>query len=301
MRRGRGRRGRRLRDPDRLARRTSLALGDPVLLAAQLTCATLLLAPIGSWLVRPLVLALAVAGLLARGWAVSPRLWAALAALAGLRVLLDWPMSDNHGYLLAIWCTALAVSCRDARPRALLARHARLLIGLAFALATLQKLAAPDYLDGTFFRWAFAVDPRFEDLGTLLGRGPEALERTRDWLTTPPGAALPPGAAFVETPALRAAASLFAWATLLLEGIVALAFLAPAALGVARLRDAALLFFCAATYAIAPVAGFGWLLLAMGTAQCESARRRLLYLAVFALVVFYREVPWLALLAGRSP
>jgi hypothetical protein len=261
----------------------------------------LLLAPIGSWLVRPAVLVLSVAGLLAAGWAASPRFWAVLSALAALRVALDWPMSDNHGYLLAIWCAALAVAFADPRPRARLAQHARLLIGLAFALATLQKIWAPDYLDGTFFRWAFAVDPRFEDLGALLGRGEEALERTRLWLTAPPHEPLPPDAAFVETPALRAAAHGFGWATVLLEGVVALAFLAPSALGPGRLRDAALLVFCAATYAIAPVAGFGWLLLAMGVAQCESARRRLLYLAVFALVVIYREVPWLALLGGRWP
>jgi hypothetical protein len=247
--------------------------------------------------VRPAALSLALAALLAPGLAAAPALWAALGALAALRVGLDWPMSDNHGYLLAIWCAALAVSFADARPRAALARNARLLVGLAFALATLQKVFAPDYLDGTFFRWALAVDPRFEDLGTLLGRGAEDLARTRDWLEAPPGPP-PPGAAFVETPALGAAAIAFGWATVLLEAAVALAFLAPPALGLGRARDAALLGFCAATYAIAPVAGFGWLLLAMGVAQCESARLRALYLAVFALVLFYREVPWLAFLAG---
>ena len=256
----------------------------------------MLLAPIGSGLVRPAVLALAAAALLAPGLAAAPLLWALLAALSALRVALDWPMSDNHGYLLAIWCSALAVSFADPRPRAALARNARLLIGLAFALATLQKLLAPDYLDGTFFRWALAVDPRFEDLGALLGRAAGDLERTRDWLTTLPGPP-PPGAAFVETPALRAAALGLGWATVLLEGAVALVFLAPSALGLGRARDAALLFFCAATYAIAPVAGFGWLLLAMGVAQSESARLRVLYLAVFALVLFYREVPWLAFFA----
>jgi hypothetical protein len=243
------------------------------------------------------VLVLAVLGLFAPGVAASPFLWASLSALAALRVALDWPMSDNHGYLLAIWCAALAAAFADARPRAALARNARWLIGLAFALATLQKLWAPDYLDGTFFRWAFAVDPRFEDLGALLGRGPEDLERSRAWLTAPPHEPPPPGAAFVETPALKVAAHAFGWATVLLEGVVALAFLAPA-LAFGPLRDFALLGFCAATYAIAPVAGFGWLLLAMGVAQCESARLRALYLAVFALVLFYREVPWLAFLAG---
>jgi hypothetical protein len=278
----------------KVARRFSLAVSDPVLLAAQLTCATLLLAPIGSWLVRPFVLALAVAGLVAPGVAASALFWAALAALAALRVALDWPMSDNHGYLLAIWCSALAIACADARPRAVLARNARLLIGIAFALATLQKAFSPDYRDDTFFRWAFAVDARFEELSRVLGRGGEDLDRTRDWIAVAPGEAPPEGTAFVETPELRTAATVFTWATLLLEGAVALAFLAPRATSLARARDVALLLFCAGTYAIAPVAGFGWILLAMGAGQSESDRARWLYLAVFALLVFHREIPWLA-------
>ncbi len=40
--------------------------------------------------------------------------------------------------------------------------------------------------------------------------------------------------------------------------------------------------------------GFGWLLIAMGVAQCEPERGKthLIYLAVFGLILFYREVPW---------
>ena len=47
--------------------------------------------------------------------------------------------------------------------------------------------------------------------------------------------------------------------------------------------------------------GFGWLLIAMGVAQCEPEQRgtRVLYLGAFALVLFYREIPWALLLAER--
>jgi hypothetical protein len=273
---------------------------DPPLLAARLTLATLLLAPIGAWLVRPAVAVLAVAGLVVPALARSRALWLALAALAALRVAADWPMSDNHGYLLAVWCLALGLGSGAGEPgRAALARNARLLIGIAFALATLQKvLVSPDFTDGTFFRWALAVDPRFEELGRLLGRDDAALERTRALLEAPPGEPVPPGAEFVETPALYAAALALTGATLALEGAVALAFLVPPRWRVARARDALLALFCATTYLVAPVAGFGWLLLAMGSAQAQGRRSRALLLAAFALVVFYEEVPWLALLAG---
>jgi hypothetical protein len=48
------------------------------------------------------------------------------------------------------------------------------------------------------------------------------------------------------------------------------------------------------TYAIATVAGFGWLLIAMAVSQTEPAQNRMrnAYIAVFALIVLYREIPW---------
>ena len=53
------------------------------------------------------------------------------------------------------------------------------------------------------------------------------------------------------------------------------------------------------TYAFAPVAGFGWLLLAMGLAQCQDewTLLRVIYIGMFVLVLFYSEVPWAGLLA----
>ncbi|HEX2486507.1 MAG TPA: hypothetical protein VHQ66_14450 [Myxococcota bacterium] len=280
----------------------------PALLAAQLTLVSLLLGPVGVYEVRAGVLLLATAGLLATRLATSAGLWLALAALAALRVALDWPLSDNHAYLLAYWCLTLGLAFAAGAPEdpgaaARLALTARLLVGVVFALATAQKLLAPDYTDGTFFRYSLAVDGRFESLGVLLGRGHEELERTRAFLDAAPWGPPPPGAAFEETSALRAAAGLLTAATLVLEGAVALAFLLPAGWLPAALRDGVLLAFCAGTYAVAPVAGFGWLLLAMGVAQADAgrARTRALYLAAFALILLFRELPWLDLFAARAP
>jgi hypothetical protein len=46
-------------------------------------------------------------------------------------------------------------------------------------------------------------------------------------------------------------------------------------------------------YAVAPVTGFGWLLLAMGVAQCrDDIRLRAAYLLTFALLLVYEHVPW---------
>jgi hypothetical protein len=61
-----------------------------------------------------------------------------------------------------------------------------------------------------------------------------------------------------------------------------------------RWRHAVLLLFCGITYAFAPVAGFGWLLLVMGLAQV--APRQIwfgrAYIAAFVVVIFYDELPW---------
>jgi hypothetical protein len=87
--------------------------------------------------------------------------------------------------------------------------------------------------------------------------------------------------------------------TVAIEALLAVAFLWTPDRGVSRIRDASLLVFCATTYTVATVEGFGWLLIAMGVAQCAPGRSgtRTLYLAAYALVLFHREVPWLRMLA----
>jgi hypothetical protein len=89
-------------------------------------------------------------------------------------------------------------------------------------------------------------------------------------------------------------ATFLTWATVLLEGLVAAVFLVPWGRWTLAVRHGTLLGFCAAAYAIAPVAGFGWLLCAMGVSQVPADRRvlRAAYVAVFLLLRFYMDVPW---------
>ena len=63
-------------------------------------------------------------------------------------------------------------------------------------------------------------------------------------------------------------------------------------------RHGLLLAFCLVTYAFAPVAGFGWLLLVMGLAQSAGNRRAppALYVTAFLAVLFFSEVAWASLL-----
>jgi hypothetical protein len=287
----------------RLRQALNAATADGFALALRLTLLELLLRPVGDWTLRPFLLALAGMGLLLPGTLRRPELWWALAGLTGLRVVLDWPLPDNHAYLLCYWCLAVALALSVADPRRFLADNGRWLIGLVFAFATLWKLAlSPDYLDATFFRVTLLTDPRFADFARLLGSlSPDALAELRGALeqhadvglleqTVPP---LPARLVWL--------AHALTWWTVDIEAALALAFLWPRERGPARVRDAGLLLFCATTYAVATVDGFGWLLIAMGVAQTAPERggTRALYLASFALILFYREVPWLTLLADR--
>ncbi len=143
---------------------------DSVDLALRLTLLALLLRPIGNWMIRPLILSLAALGVVLPGLLRKPWLWLTLAVLTGLRVVLDWQLANNHAYLLCYWCLAISLALVSPDTHACLALNGRLLIGWAFAFATLWKLAlSPDYLDGRFFRVMLLTDLRFASFAQLAG------------------------------------------------------------------------------------------------------------------------------------
>ena len=267
----------------------------------RLTAIALLLRPMGEWYVRPAILGLAMLVLISPAAMKRAWLWNTLAFLIAVRIAGDWPLADNHIYLLAYWCLAIGLASAAPLPAAALARSSRLLIGLAFAFAVIWKaFLAPDFIDGRFFRVTLLTDPRFEDAAVLIG----GLSRDQIRANREALAALPEGAVaaeppvIIETERLKQLAWLSTFGILLLEATVSVVMLLPSTLPAVLLRHVLLLLFCAVTYAFAPVAGFGWLLLAMGLAQCQDEWRlvRLLYLGMFLLVLFYSEVPWAGLL-----
>jgi hypothetical protein len=265
---------------------------DATDLALRLTLVTLLLRPVGSPGIRVAILALAAFGLTVPGRLRHPALWAALAALASVRVLLDWSLADNHAYLLAYWCLAITLALLTRDTGACLALNARLLIGWAFAFAVLWKLVlSPDYLDGRFFRVTLLTDERFADFVQLAGGlATDELAALRAFVTGDPVGATAP-AALPER--LLAVARLATFWTVGIEAAVAVAWLSPLGRGLSFARDALLLAFCVTTYAVATVAGFGWLLLSMGMAQCDPhrGRKRVAYLVAFGVVLAYDGLP----------
>jgi len=277
---------------------------DPVELPLRMTLAALLLRPVGSGPLRAGFLTLAVLGLVVPGLLRRSTLWALLTALAAFRVIEDWPLPDNHAYLLGYWCLAITLALRTGEPQAMLALNGRLLIGLVFAFAALWKLVlSPDFWSGDFMRFTWIVDERFEGVARLFGgMDPAMLDNARAFLA---GAAGGDSVLTLSGRFLRATWLSTLW-TALIEPMVALAFLLPLArvrpawVGV---RDASLLVFCATVYAVAPVPGFAWLLLAMGAAQVPGDRRRMHfgYLLVYGLILAYQEIQWTSWFLPRAP
>jgi hypothetical protein len=251
----------------------------------------------GDWYVRPAILALAAVSLTSSRMLRRAEMWFALAALVACRIAADWPLADNHIYLLGYWCLAAALGLRATQPPAVLATSARHLIGLAFACAVVWKLMlSPDFTDGRFFRVTLLSDPRFvtaaQWIGGLSNTEVEANQRALEPL--PEGAERLEPLPVAAPIRLQRFATIATWGVVLLEAAVGVLMLAPSGARVEWARHAALLVFCLTTYAFAPVAGFGWLLLVMGTAQIklQEAWLRHVYVAAFVVVLFYSEVPW---------
>ena len=272
---------------------------DPWQLAAKLTLLTLLLSPVGNWFIRPFVLSLCVAGLLVSDMWRSRYLWTALTLLTAVRFYLAWPLSDNHAYLLSYWCLAFAISAW-LRDNNVLIKNARYLIVLTFAFATWQKWATAEYVNGVFFLTTFLLDDRFEDFVVLFSSITfEQIDAARDYLeadyrSNPAPDNLP----FVIPDSFWWLAIVSTAWNLFEQTLITIAFFAPKNSLLGRLRDPALLIFCFSIYAVVPVVSFGWMLLAMGIAQCDekSATIRLWYLFAFFSLIFYYEIPWAELL-----
>ena len=232
-----------------------------------------------------------------------PAVWGAIALLVSAWVIREWPLGDNHHYLFAYWTLAIFLALCVKDPGKALARSGRWLVAAVFLWATVWKaVLSPDYMDGRFYRVRLLTDQRFAETVQIVGDLSGAqLEGARAYLEPPPYGepqSAPPR--LVEPPAVTRLATFLTWATVMLEGAVAVAFLFPWGRRTILIRHVVLLTFCVAAYAIAPVAGFGWLLCAMGVVQVPEERRglRATYLAVFLLLRFYMDVPWGRLLLG---
>lgn len=228
--------------------------------------------------------------LLSARLARSPGLWTIVAAAEVLSSIDSYYVQDNHKFLMAYWSIACCLAAWNRDAERVLAWNGRLLIALAFTFAVLWKFLGGEILSGSFFEFTFLTDQRFESF-TLLATGLDraAFAANRDALANL--VAFPAEARAV---ALRTndlvplAASAMGWMMVVVEGALALAFWRSLWKPESELHDWILIAFCAFTYTLTPVVGFGFVLATMGYAQCGPAKRdvRQAYVWTILLVQF---------------
>jgi hypothetical protein len=232
------------------------------------------------------LMSLAVAGLMFRYLRDRAEFRLLVSSILVVRHVTHWYGLDNHQWLLTYWFVACAL-CRMARDREVAIQlSARLLVGLCFLLAFAWKVATPEFRDGAFFEITLLTDSRFAGLAQVAADLPgsriQAAGQSIRELLGPGGQV--EAVAFAPPPRLQVVSRLLTAWTLLIEGALALGFLWPGPPALVRKgRHLLLLIFILTTYAVAPVIGFGWVLIAIALATCagESIRIRCLYLALY--------------------
>ena len=271
-------------------------VADSVLI---LTAIILLLRPLDAWWLAPFVLAAACLSLVVRAVRRAPITWLVFAGLVGPNRVGVAARRQPH---LPARILVPGAGTRALQPRARghavgeqsMAARRRLRDGGLVEEPVVSRLRR-----WSVFRVTLLTDERFADASLVFGGLSRAqIAETRSFLEPlPVGAALLDPPTFVEPARLRVFAAIATWGGLLLESLVALVCLTAARFQ--RARHASLLAFCAPTYGLAPVAGFGWLIATMGLAQCRPTQRLLggTYLGVFVLILLYTDIPWTGVLA----
>jgi hypothetical protein len=260
---------------------------DTVDVVTRLSMVLLLLYSGNEWYYRVPIALMCVAALLNQRLFSSANFWFFVTVFLASGNYYNWYTIDNHRYLIMYWCFGLCCAFSTADPRRAVALNARLLIGLCFLFAVVWKVAAGQYADGSFMHFTMLADERFRNVAEFFG-GIDSQKFTYNQtaLTHLVGGERGlQSVTLMDTPQLRQVALIVSWWTILIEGLVALAFLWPGERGLARFRDALLLVFLVTTYAVATVVGFGWVLVIMGIAQLPQRSRHLLFFYIMAFFV----------------
>lgn len=268
-----------------------------------LTIPLLLLYGAVDWYVSVPVSILTMAALLFPRLRANRWLWFAIACFLLSGAFVAWTRADNHKYLIAYWTLAVALAAGAHHPDHQVALSARLLIGLTFTFAIGWKLITPDFSTGEFFHYSLLFDGRFSTKVVALGgleQGAADVNRLAREALTSPTSVLESTQLATNSTIVALAGLLTTW-TLVIEAIVAVAFLCSPSWRIARVRDGALLVFTLTAYAVAPVLGFASVLTAMGFVQCERdrVRTRSAYLLMFLAIQCFR-IPWTMLLDSGS-
>lgn len=168
-----------------------------------------------------------------------------------------WTVLDNHQHLLNWWCLGLGLVLMTVEKEESLRILSRLMIGLCFLFAAIWKIRSPDFLTGDFLSWRFTTDARLREfaesfLGLPVGTGLKNSEVFTSLWSRPPGSSQ----LLVTGEGVRWVARAVSWYTVLIEGFVAILYLAPQRLRITQWAPWVLLVFIVTVYPVTPIIGF---------------------------------------------
>ena len=217
-------------------------------------------------------------------------LWMTIVVVQGGHQLLRWEGVDDHIILGTYWALAVSIGLLLGRPEQVLARSARWLIGLVFLFAASWKVSSADFRDGEFFTLYLLADPRFETMARLVGGIDQATyaQNTRAIASLYDVEAMNLTTTLAVGPRIRVLAFVMTWWGVVVETLLAVTWLAPLRGRMSSVRHLLLFVFCATTYGLVAISGFGAILLVMGMATVnEHARLRNSYaIAVIVLILW---------------
>lgn len=232
--------------------------------------------------------------------------WFGISCLALSAVYLEFSSADNHKFLLFYWCLALFFAFQFERAeeqRDFMVVSARYLMFFTMLGAVIQKTISPDYLDGSFFEITLLTDSRFRDFvvlmtdmdyGTLMENRALKNEVRNHYLLEPLASAQ-----LIRTTYFQLFAHAITWLNYLDQVVIGALALFRLPLPLEILKHLALMVFIIIVYAVAPVIGFGWLIIIWGYCMVPDELKylRVGYIGCFVLLALY-EFPFGAVLSA---
>lgn len=267
---------------------TRLRAMDPLLLVLRASLVVLLVNSNDDPAVLVAVALVCVVALPRPAVLTSPWLWGLLFVVIGARQVATWHTIDDHIVVTTYWCGAIALGLGARDPRTALSLSARLLVGAVFAFAVGWKLLSGEFADGTFLRYSLLFDDRFQVVGRVLGRTTDRVRAANldavNHLLDGSGAGR---VGLREGSGAVAVARVFTSWAVVVEAVIAAAFLLLWRDRWAWLRHGSLVAFAATTYVVVPVGGFGALLLVLGAAQATGERLRTAYIVGIGVLLVW--------------
>lgn len=163
-------------------------------------------------------------------------------------------------------------------------RNAQLLIGIVFLFATFWKIYGGEYLDGSFFEYAFLADERLQPFVKKFMNYDDYVLKGNFFIAK---YYLNQGVypkTFINSlyvnDNLKWASYFFSYFTLIIEGIIALLFCLKPFCRIKEYSDYILLGFVSSVYWLLPVTGFASLIVILGLIQANPKTFKLWCLGV---------------------